>query len=68
MCRARSAPGVPVLCLTLCLAMGVWAGNASDSDVFDVRAYGARGDDDWGDTQAIQDAPSPYDPPAMACV
>ncbi len=56
MYRSRRVLSVLPLCLMLCLATGVWAGNVSNSDVLDVRAYGARGNGDSVDTKAIQDA------------
>jgi len=56
MYRIGKAPSVLALCLTLCLASGVWAGSASNPDVFDVRAYGTRGDGHSVDTEAIQGA------------
>ncbi len=56
MYRTRKAPSVLALCLVVCLTTGVRAGSASGVDVFDVRAYGARGHGDSADTQAIQDA------------
>ena len=53
--RTGKAQSVQIFCLTICLTTSVWAGTASNSLVFDVRGYGARGDGDSVDTKAIQD-------------
>ncbi len=55
MYRIGNTPSVLPLCLVVCLAAGVWAGSASNSHVFDVRAYGASGNGDSLDTQALQE-------------
>lgn len=55
MYRTRKGASVVALCLMACLVRGVWARSASNLDVFDVRAYGAKGNADSVDTKAIQD-------------